>query len=62
MRSIVIRSSHKFIRNDGFSFKFFKNALVILKKKMNVFGREVIGPSSLEMRIKKFRKSIIYIY
>jgi ribosomal protein L14 len=62
MRALVIRTSHKFLRRDGMSFKFHKNSLVILRKRMNALGREVVGPTSKEMKIKKFRKSIITIF
>lgn len=62
MRALTIRSSHKFLRNDGMSFKFCTNALVILRKRMNILGREVLGPSSKEVKIKKFIRSVIYIY
>lgn len=62
MRGIVIRSSHKFLRPDGLTFKFDKNAVVILRRRMNTLGKEVLGPTSKEMRIKKFRKSIITVF
>lgn len=62
MRALTIRSSHGFLRPDGMFFKFQHNALVILKRRMNALGREIVGPTSKEMRIKKFRKSIMYIY
>ncbi len=62
MRGLTIRTSHKFLRKDGMTFKFYKNALVILRRRMNALGREVIGPTSKEMKIKKFKKSIIYVF
>lgn len=62
MRALTIRSSHKFLRRDGLTFKFEQNALVILRRRMNALGRETIGPTSKEMKIKKFRKSIICIF
>lgn len=62
MRGLTIRSSHKFLRKDGMTFKFYKNALAILRRRMNALGREIIGPTSKEMKIKKFKKSIIYVF
>lgn len=62
VRAISIRSSHTTNRVDGSSFFFQKNALVLLKRRMNTMGKEVIGPSALEMKIKKFRNSILYIF
>lgn len=62
MRALTIRSSHRFLRNDGFTFRFDQNALVILKRRMNTLGMETIGPTSKELKIKKFRKSIITIF
>lgn len=62
MRALTIRSSHRFRRADGLCFRFDLNALVILKRRMNTLGLETLGPTSKELRIKKFRKSIIYIF
>ncbi len=62
MRGLTLRTSHKFFRPDGMTFKFDYNALVILRRRMNTLGREVIGPTSKEMKIKKFRKSVMYIF
>ena len=62
MRGLTIRTSHKFLRKDGMSFKFQKNALVILRRRMNALGREIVGPTSKELKIKKFRRSIISIF
>lgn len=62
MRALTMRSSHKFLRGDGMTFKFQKNALVILRRRMNLLGREVVGPTSVEVKIKKFKRSVIYIF
>lgn len=62
IRAIVIRSNHVVNRQDGVAYRFQKNAIVALKRRMNTFGKETIGPSCLEMKIKKFRNSIVSIY
>jgi ribosomal protein L14 len=61
-RSLVIRSSHRFIRPDGMCYKFEKNALTLLKRRMNTVGKEVIGPSCLSLKIKKFRNSVVSLF
>ena len=62
MRGLTIRSAHRFLRKDGMTFRFHDNALAILRRRMNALGREIIGPTSKEMKIKKFKKSIIYVF
>lgn len=61
-RAIAIRTSHYFSRPDGLTFKFEKNALVVLKRRMNTYGLEVLGPTSREIRIKKFKLAIAYVF
>lgn len=62
MRGLVIRSNHYSNKADGMVYKFDKNAAVILKKRMNTFGKDVIGPTCKRMKIKKFRASIVSIF
>jgi len=62
MRGLTIRSAHRFLRVDGMCFQFNENALAILKRRMNSLGREIVGPTSKEMKIKKFRRSIVYVF
>lgn len=61
-RSIVIRTQHYHYRNDGFNYNFMDNALVLLKKRMNTRGKEILGPTSAAMRIKKFRAPFKFIF
>lgn len=49
-------------KNDGLSYRFSNNALVLLKKRMNTVGKELYGPSSKALKIKKFRVAFKYIY
>eukprot|EP00919_Chromeraceae_sp_WS-2016_P074811 GHVR01177051.1.p2 GENE.GHVR01177051.1~~GHVR01177051.1.p2 ORF type:complete len:122 (-),score=10.21 GHVR01177051.1:4959-5324(-) len=62
LRSIVIRSSHNYLRIDGLTYCFNFNALVLLKKRMNTVGKEVFGPTCKELKIKKFRIPFKKIY
>ena len=61
-RSIVIRTQHHHKKNDGLNYFFVDNALVILKKRMNTFGKEMFGPTSKALKIKKFRVAFKHIY
>lgn len=54
-RAIVIRSSHTMIKKKECFFFFCDNALVLLKKRMNTVGKELYGPTSKLLRIKKFK-------
>ena len=54
-RSICIRSKMFFWKNDRTVYRFGDNALVVLKKRMNTFGKELYGPTSKHLKIKKFR-------
>jgi ribosomal protein L14 len=54
-RALVIRTSHNLYTRKGKYYKFFDNALVLLKKRMNARGRELYGPTSKDLKIKKFR-------
>ena len=54
-RSIVVRSLHPTYIKKGKYYKFFDNALVLLKKRMNSRGKELYGPTSKQLKIKKFK-------
>lgn len=63
LRSIVIRSNHYFYKNDGLTYNFNNNSLVLLKKRMNTVGKELYGPICKSLKIKKFRiafKKVFY--
>ena len=40
---------------QGRYYNFCDNALVLLKKRMNTRGKELYGPTSKDLKIKKFR-------
>jgi len=54
-RAIVVRSSHQTNTKKGRYFCFQDNALVLLKKRMNTRGRELLGPTCKTLKIKKFK-------
>ena len=62
VRAIVIRSKMFFYKIDGLSYRFSNNSLVLLKKRMNTVGKELYGPTSKKLKIKKFRVAFKYIY
>lgn len=61
-RAICIRTKMFKYRNDGLSYRFSNNALVLLKKRMNTVGKELYGPTSKDLKIKKFKIAFKYIY
>ena len=54
-RALVIRTKYIKYLKQGKYYNFFDNALVLLKKRMNARGKELYGPTSKELKIKKFR-------
>lgn len=61
-RAIVVRSKHYEILKNGKSYNFSDNALVLLKKRMNCRGKELYGPTSKTLKIKKFRIAYRYVF
>lgn len=54
-RAIVTRTKHQLYSKKGKYYNFADNALVLLKKRMNSRGKELYGPTSKLLKIKKFR-------
>lgn len=54
-RAISVRTKHTMYITKGKYYKFCDNALVLLKKRMNSRGKELFGPTSKLLKIKKFR-------
>lgn len=61
-RAICIRTKKPFMRLDGMTYRFDSNALVLLKKRMNTVGKELYGPTSKELKIRKFRVAFNSVY
>lgn len=54
-RAITVRTNHMVYIRRGKYYSFFDNGLVLLKKRMNSRGKELYGPTSKELKIRKFR-------
>ena len=55
MKALVIRTQAYSKKNTGVIYNFFDNGLVLLKRRLNTLGKELKGPTSTALRIKKFR-------
>ena len=62
VRAIVIRSQRYYYKTFGLYYQFENNSLVLLKKRMNTIGKELYGPTSKMLKIRKFRIAFKYIY
>ena len=61
-RAITIRTKSYNNKNDGLTYCFNVNSLVLLKRRMNTLGKELYGPTSKILKIKKFRIAFKYVY
>jgi len=61
-RAIVIRSQRYYRKSGGLYYQFGVNSLVLLKKRMNTRGKELYGPTSKKLKIRKFRIAFKYIF
>ena len=55
MRALVIRTKISLLKTCGTSYRFYDNGLVLLKKRLNTLGKEIKGPTSTALAIRKFR-------
>lgn len=62
VRGIVVRSQRYYMKKFGLYYQFANNSLVLLKKRMNTVGKELYGPTSKKLKIKKFRIAFKYIF
>lgn len=62
VKAIVIRSQRYYFKNFGMYYQFGVNSLVLLKKRMNTIGKELYGPTSKILRIRKFRIAFKHIF
>jgi ribosomal protein L14 len=62
-RALTIRSKqyYKYGRGD-LIFNFAQNNLVLLRRRMNVRGKKIYGPSCKHLKIKKFFSCINYLF
>lgn len=61
-RAICVRSKHYEYTKKGKNYNFYDNALVLLKKRMNSRGKELYGPTSKKLNIKKFRIAYRHVF
>ena len=57
-KAVIVRTSKDFLRSDGTSIRFDKNAAVILDKQEEPIATRIFGPVTRELRNKKFMKII----
>mgnify|MGYP006348106215 CR=1 FL=1 len=51
----IVKTKHRINTKLDRSYNQGDNALVLLKKRMNTRGKELYGPTSKDLKIKKFR-------
>ena len=57
-KAVIVRTSKDFLRSDGTSIRFDKNAAVLLDKQEEPIATRIFGPVTRELRTKKFMKII----
>lgn len=57
IKGIIIRTKKEVFKKDGSWLKFKNNNVVLLKKRMNSFGKCLLGPAVFNIRRKKFLNS-----
>lgn len=62
VRAIVVRDAHHSYRSSGCYYLSCDNAVVLLKKRMNTIGKELYGPSTSALKIKKFKIAFKFVY
>jgi len=62
VRALVIRTKHLEKKLFGCYFFFIDNALILLKKRLNTIGKDLYGPVSKSLKIKKFRVAFRCIF
>jgi large subunit ribosomal protein L14 len=60
-KAILVTSKKELVKIDGSYIKFFSNNTVLLKKRLTPRGKTIVGPSSYELRRKKFSSSFLGI-
>ena len=58
-KAILIRSSKNFIRKNGFSLKFKKNAIILLNDRGSPLASRIKGPLYKEFRSQYYSKVLI---
>lgn len=56
-KGIIVQTKKEIKKNDGSFIKFKTNSLVLLKKRLTPKGKEIVGPTTTNLRRKKFLTS-----
>ena len=62
IRALAVRTKHASYKNDGTVYFFVDNTGVLLRRRMNALGKEIIGPTGKQLKIKKFKKSFLILF
>lgn len=62
IRALTVRTKHASYKNDGTVYFFVDNTGVLLRRRMNALGKEIIGPTGKQLKIKKFKKSFLILF
>jgi ribosomal protein L14 len=62
VRAIVVRSQKIYFKSWGLYYQFPTNNLVLLKRRMNTIGKELYGPTSKILKIRKFRVAFKHVF
>jgi ribosomal protein L14 len=62
IRALTVRTKHATRKTDGMIYWFIDNTGVLLRRRMNALGKEIIGPSGKQLKIKKFKKSFLSLF
>ena len=57
-KAVIVRTKKDFVRKDGTTIRFDKNAAVLLDKQEEPIATRIFGPVTRELRTKKFMKII----
>ncbi len=59
IKGILVRTKFAVQLNDGTTYKFKDNNVVLLKKRLTPRGKEIVGPTSRFLKRKKFVSSFV---
>ena len=54
-RALIIRTTYPSLRLDGSVTRFFSNNGILIKKKQNIKSKYLVGPSTMNLKRKKFK-------
>lgn len=60
--SLFVRTKQWILRNDGSQRKFSDNSIIILKKNSTIWNKYIVGPTTLELKRKKYISFFKYVF